>query len=87
MTEMRTAIHNEGEAVYQCVPLGAHLAEVARLEAENKRLRDALQNVVDGNDLALEYGQSIENWRDSAFRKQAIAALAGAAKCRSGERG
>ena len=54
-----------------------HAAEVARLEAENKRLRDALQNVVDGNDLALEYGQSIENWRDSAFRKQAIAALAG----------
>ena len=47
MTEMRTAIHNEGEAVYQCVPLGAHLAEVARLEAENKRLRDALQNVVE----------------------------------------
>ena len=77
MTEMRTAIHNEGEAVYQCVPLGAHLAEVARLEAENKRLRDALQNVVDGNDLALERRQSIENWRDSAFRKQAIAALAG----------
>ena len=44
MTEMRTAIHNEGEAVYQCVPLGAHLAEVARLEAENKRLRDALES-------------------------------------------
>ena len=47
MTEMRTAIHNEGEAVYQCVPLGAHLAEVARLEAENKRLRDALEALLE----------------------------------------
>jgi hypothetical protein len=38
-------------------------------------LHAALKNVVDGNDLALTRVHSIENWRDSDFRKQAQAAL------------
>lgn len=54
--------------------------ELAGLRESHEELEKALDNVVRGNNLALERGQSIENWRDSHFRKQAIAALANAAK-------
>jgi regulator of protease activity HflC (stomatin/prohibitin superfamily) len=55
----------------------AKLAEAAleALQQEKEKLKVALSNVVNGNDLALERGYSIENWRNSDFRKQAMAAL------------
>lgn len=47
------------------------------LSVANHTLRKALQDVVNGNDRTLERGESRENWRNSAFRKQAVAAIHG----------
>jgi len=44
-------------------------------DAVRDALREALLNVVLGNDLALERNHDISNWRDSDFRKQALKAL------------
>jgi hypothetical protein len=44
--------------------------------AEIERLRAALKDVADGNDIAAERGESIANWPGSQFRARALAALA-----------
>lgn len=51
------------------------IERIGRAEASVAELKDALQNVVNGNDLALERNHSISNWRNSDFRDQAIKAI------------
>jgi hypothetical protein len=53
--------------------------------ADNKALLDALQAVVNGNDLAHSRKQTLQSWPDSAFRKQAIAAIAQATEAEHSE--
>ena len=47
-----------------------HLAQDEGLHKAAQDANEALRNILNGNDLALERGQSIENWKDSHFRKQ-----------------
>ena len=54
-------------------------------DAVRDALREALLNVVLGNDLALERNHDISNWRDSDFRKQALKALSLAESAGKGE--
>ena len=54
--------------------------DLEELKASHKELVEALKNVVDGNDLAFARNHNISTWDESAFRKQAIAALANAEK-------
>jgi hypothetical protein len=77
---LRGATANEQSMVNEEAHDRNKLAQVVQqkdaLSVANQTLRKALQDVVNGNDLALARGASIENWRNSAFRKQAVAALA-----------
>jgi hypothetical protein len=41
-----------------------------RVAKAARRALEALRNILNGNDLALERGQSIVNWKDSDFRKE-----------------
>lgn len=52
-------------------------AEQARKEADEKLTIavKALKNIIDGNDLACERGESMASWMDSDFRRQAKDAL------------
>jgi hypothetical protein len=45
------------------------------LLANHKKLVEALTDVLNGNDIAFNRNQSLASWPDSAFRKQADAAL------------
>lgn len=62
---LRRAIENEDRLT----------AEVAALKAEVERLRMALKDVIDGNDLALATGRNLGSWPDSDFRRNAIKIL------------
>ena len=55
----------------------AESAEQARKEADEKLAIavKALKNIIDGNDLACERGESMASWMDSDFRRQAKDAL------------
>ena len=55
----------------------AESAEQARKEADEKLTIavKALKNIIDGNDLACERGESMASWMDSGFRRQAKDAL------------
>lgn len=57
------------------VRLNKQHAEVAALKAEMERLRMALKDVIDGNDLALATGRNLGSWPDSDFRRNAIKIL------------
>ncbi len=52
-------------------------ADQARKEADEKLAIavKALKNIIDGNDLACERGESMASWMDSDFRRQAKDAL------------
>lgn len=54
--------------------------ELQQLRASQKALVEALQNVVDGNDIAFERGLNMETWPESKFAQQARAALEAARK-------
>ena len=47
-------------------------------------LVEALENIIDGNDLACERKQTLESWPDSHFRKMGRAALKLAKEGRNG---
>jgi len=69
-----TANANFGEGWYDYEVVEAD--DYKHLQASHDRLLTALNNVVDGNDLAHSRQQTLHGWPESTFRKQARAAIA-----------